>query len=57
MVDPASPDSIAEGIYQLMNNPIYREQLGQQGKEVVHRGFSDDLMAEATLAVYRKYIT
>ena len=56
LVDPASPDSIAEGIFQLMNNPSYREQLGQQGKEAVHRGFSDDLMAEATLAVYRKYI-
>ena len=57
LVDPESPEAIAEGIFQLMNNSSYREQLGQQGKEAVHRGFSDDVMAEATLAVYRKYIT
>ena len=56
LVDPESPNAIAEGIFQLMNNRNYREQLGQQGKEAVHRGFSDDLMAEATLAVYRKYV-
>ena len=56
LVDAESPDAIAEGISQLMNNPSYREQLGQQGKEAVHRGFSDNVMAEATLAVYRKYV-
>ena len=56
LVDPESPDAIAEGVSQLMNDRGYREQLGQQGKEAVHRGFSDDVMAEATLAVYQKYI-
>ena len=57
LVDPESPDTIAEGISQLMNNPAYRDQLGQQGKEAVHREFSDDLMAEETLTVYKKYIS
>ena len=57
LVDPESPDAIAEGILQLMNNRDYRKQLAQQGKETVHRQFSDDVMAEATLAVYRKYIS
>ena len=56
LVDAESPDAIAEGICQLMSDRGYREQLGQQGKEAVHRGFSDDVMAEATLAVYQKYI-
>ena len=56
LVDTVSPDLIAEGIYQLMSNPDYRKKLGQQGKEAVHREFSDDVMAETTLAVYRKYI-
>ncbi len=55
LVDVESPDAIAEGISQLMTDRGYREQLGQRGKEAVHRGFSDDVMAEATLAVYRKY--
>ena len=56
LVDAESPDAIAEGIRQLMGDRGYREQLGQQGKAAVHRGFSDDVMAEATLAVYQKYI-
>ena len=57
LVDAESPDAIAEGILQLIDNPDYRETLGQQGKETVHREFSDDVMTEATLAVYRKYIS
>ena len=57
LVDAESPDAITEGISQLINNRDYREQLGQQGKEVVHREFSDDVMAEATLAIYQKYIS
>lgn len=56
LVDAESPNAIAEGISQLMNDRDHREQLGQQGKEAVHRGFSDDVMAETTLAVYQKYI-
>lgn len=57
LVDAESPDGLAEGILQLIDNPDYREALGQQGKETVHREFSDDVMTEATLAVYRKYIS
>ncbi len=56
LVDTESPNAIAEGIFQLMGDRGYREQLGQQGKEAVHRRFSDDVMAEATLAIYQKYI-
>ena len=57
LVEPGSPDAIAEGILQLMNNANDREQLGQRGKEAVHRAFSDEVMAEETLAVYRKYVS
>ena len=57
LVDPESPDALAEGIFQLMSDRGYREQLGQQGKETAHREFSDDVMAEATLTVYQKYIS
>lgn len=56
LVDTESPDAIAEGICQLMSDRDHREQLGQQGKAAVHRGFNDDMMAEATLAVYQKYM-
>ena len=54
LVDAESPDAIATGILQLMNDEKYRKELGYRGKEAVHRMFSDDIMAEATLAVYRE---
>ena len=57
LVDTESPDAIAEGISQLMNDPEHRKHLGRRGKEAVHNEFSDDVMAEATLAVYQKYIS
>ena len=54
LVDAESSDAIATGILQLMNDEKYRKELGYRGKEAVHRMFSDDIMAEATLAVYRE---
>ena len=56
LVDTESSDAIAEGILRLINDPKEREALGRQGKDAVHRSFSDDVMAEATLAVYRQYL-
>ncbi|MBI1924216.1 glycosyltransferase family 4 protein, partial [Candidatus Poribacteria bacterium] len=57
LVDAESPDAIAEGILQVMNDENHREKLGRQGKEAVHQKFSDDMMAEETVAVYRKYLS
>lgn len=57
LVDTEAPHIIAEGISQLMRDTHYRKKLGQQGQEAVHHEFNDDVMAEATLAVYRKYIS
>ena len=56
LVDSESPEAISQGILQLMNDEKYREKLGRQGKESVHQRFSDDVMAEKTLAVYQKYL-
>ena len=57
LVDAESPTATVEGILELMNDPKRREELGRRGKEAVHRRFSDDIMAEETLAVYRKYLS
>ncbi len=57
LVDTESPAAIAEGILQLMEDANHREKLGRQGKEAVHQKFSDDVMAEETVAVYRKYLS
>ena len=56
LVDAESPDAVAQGIFELMNNPNKRATLARQGKDAVHQAFSDDVMAEETLAVYRKYV-
>ena len=56
LIDTESSDAIAEGILRLINDPNEREALGKQGKDAVHQAFSDDAMAEATLAVYRQYL-
>ena len=52
-VDAESPDAIAAGILQLMTNKALRRELGCAGKDAVHRAYSDDAMANETLAVYR----
>lgn len=56
LVEPNSPQAVAEGIEKLMHNAELREQLGQKGKSAVQRLFSDEVMAASTLEVYRRYL-
>ena len=56
LVEPNSSKAIAEGIEKLMLDAELRKQLGQKGKSAVQRLFSDELMAEATVEVYQKYL-
>lgn len=55
LVEPNSPAALAAGLAELMQDDTQRNLLGSQGKNVVHRHFSDDAMARATLTVFRKY--
>jgi glycosyltransferase involved in cell wall biosynthesis len=54
LVQPESPDALAEGLVQLMRQPAQRRELGQNGRESVHRYFSDDAMATATVREYER---
>ena len=56
LVDPESPAAITSAMLRLIAEPEFRRQLGWQGQEIVHNRFSDEVMADATLAVYQKYI-
>ncbi len=56
LVEPNSASALAEGILALRNDAARRAQLGRQGQAAVHRDFSDEQMADATLAVYRQYL-
>jgi len=56
LVSPDSSEALAVGLMRMKNDGAVRKAMGQKGKEVVHREFNDEKMAEATLAVYRKYV-
>jgi glycosyltransferase involved in cell wall biosynthesis len=56
LVEPNSPEALADGLRLLMENSERRKSFGQKGKEAVHKKFSDDVMAEATVQVYEQYV-
>jgi glycosyltransferase involved in cell wall biosynthesis len=56
LVSPNDPKALADGIAQLLDNPMLRSELGQRGRRAVERLFTADRMAEATRAVYQQVI-
>jgi glycosyltransferase involved in cell wall biosynthesis len=56
LVEPDSAEALVEAFGHLMGESERRKRLGRQGQAAVRRLFSDDVMAEATLEVYRKYL-
>jgi glycosyltransferase involved in cell wall biosynthesis len=56
LVDPGSPAALAEALGQLRADPERRRRLGLTGKEIVHREFGPEPMAEKTLALYESLI-
>lgn len=55
LVAPGDAADLARGLRQLLLDPAHRAELGRKGKEVVHRQFHAERMAQETLAVYRTY--
>jgi glycosyltransferase involved in cell wall biosynthesis len=55
LVNPEDPEDLARGLKQLLVNPDLRRELGQKGKEAVHRDHSAAMMAQQTIDVYSKY--
>jgi glycosyltransferase involved in cell wall biosynthesis len=56
LANPNDPEDLAQNLRHLLENATQREQMGRTGKEVVHRRFNADTMAQETIAVYRKYL-
>lgn len=56
LVEPNSPEALAEGLAQLVESPQLRRDMGEKGKIAVHRDWHSGKMAEETLAVYEHYI-
>jgi glycosyltransferase involved in cell wall biosynthesis len=55
LVEPESPESVATGIIELLNDTDRREYLGETGKINVHQKLSDTTIAEQLLKVFKKY--
>lgn len=56
LVEPDSPEALAEGLVNMMENVSARKAMGQAGLAAVRGEFTDDRMAEATMEVYRTYL-
>ena len=56
LFEPGSTESLADKLEQLMRAPQNLYELGRRGADAVHKRFSDTVMADATLGVYRKWL-
>jgi glycosyltransferase involved in cell wall biosynthesis len=56
LVEPDSPEALAEGLLDLWQDPQRRIKLGDQGSRAVRDHYSSARMAEAALAVYQSLL-
>jgi glycosyltransferase involved in cell wall biosynthesis len=56
LVSPADPDSLAEAVLELLDNPNRAREIGQAGYERVHRSFTWQKAAQKTVEAYRETI-
>ena len=56
LVEPESAAALTDALETLMNDPERCDVMGRRGRQVVHRDYSAEVMAEATLQVYRRYV-
>lgn len=54
LVEPGSPEALADGLRALLRDPARRRELGRRGREAVRSRFNDGAMADDTLAVYEE---
>ncbi|HMF13210.1 MAG TPA: glycosyltransferase family 4 protein [Gemmataceae bacterium] len=56
LVNSDDPEDLARGLRLLLEDHPRREELGRKGKAAVHERFRADIMAEETIAVFRRYL-
>lgn len=56
LVPPQDPAALAQAVLRLLDDPALRERLGRQGREIVEREFTTDVMVQGNLAVYRSLL-
>jgi glycosyltransferase involved in cell wall biosynthesis len=53
LVPPHNVEALAEAIAALAADPARRAGMGRAGRELIEREFADEIVAQATLALYR----
>ena len=56
LVEPDKPESLADGLLELWQDPQRRIALGNQGSRAVREHYNANRMADAALAIYRSVI-
>jgi len=56
LYDPTGPQALATAIAKLMDDESLRNRLGENGYRAVREKFTDDLMAERTWALCKRYV-
>ncbi len=56
LYDPSGPDSLADAIGTLMDDPDRRAELGTRGREAVRKSFNARVMAESVWTVFERYL-
>ena len=56
LVPPRDPAALAAAILQLADDPALRARLGAGGRRLVEREFSEERIAAATLALWRRLL-
>jgi len=56
LVEPESPQALAKGIAQLLEQPAARAELGQRGRRGVETAYAWSRVAEATAEVYAELV-
>jgi glycosyltransferase involved in cell wall biosynthesis len=56
LVEPEDPGAIAAGVLSLLDDPSAATLMGERGRAVVSERFSLDIMADNTMALYRKVL-
>lgn len=56
LVEPSSPQALAHGLRQLIDDPDHRRRLGAAGRKAVLQRYDEATMAEQNLALYREVL-
>ncbi len=54
---PQDPEDLARRIREIATNPVLAEDLGNRGRQAIHSRYTDLLMAERHVALYRELTT